>query len=81
MGAVVGPLARVLIATAPRYLPATEVALFAPVETVLATLWAYLAFDEAPSTRTWVGGAIILAAVLWGVWPRPTRAGGVVEGT
>jgi drug/metabolite transporter (DMT)-like permease len=72
MGAVVGPLARVLIATAPRYLPATEVVLFAPVETVLATLWAFLAFGETPSARTWIGGAIIVLSVAWGVWPTRT---------
>lgn len=70
MGAVFGPTARVLIATAPRYLPAAEVALFSPIETVLASVWAFVAFDEAPPGLTWVGGAIILVAVLWGVWPR-----------
>jgi drug/metabolite transporter (DMT)-like permease len=74
MGVIVGPIARALIATAPRHLPATEVALFAPIETVLATLWAYFAFDEAPSTRTWVGGVVIVAAVVWATWPRrPAR--------
>ena len=35
MGAVIGPRARVMLATAPRYLPAAEVSLFAPVETRL----------------------------------------------
>lgn len=70
MGAVVGPLARVLITSAPRYLPAAEVGLFAPVETVLATVWAFLAFGETPAARTWIGGVVILAAVAYGVWPR-----------
>jgi drug/metabolite transporter (DMT)-like permease len=74
MGLVLGPLARVLIAFAPRYLPATEVALFAPVETVLATAWAFLVYDESPSARTWVGGAAIIAAVVWATVPaRPRR--------
>lgn len=74
MGAVVGPLARVLIASAPRYLPAAEVTLFTPVETVLATLWAFFAFGETPALRTCIGGAIILASVAYGVWPRRSAA-------
>jgi len=74
MGAVIGPLARVMLATAPRYLPAAEVSLFAPVETVFATLWAFLAFGEAPTAQTWIGGTVVLAALLWGVWPRDIEA-------
>lgn len=70
MGAVVGPLSRGLLASASRHLPATEVGLFAPVETVLATTWAYLAFDEVPATATWLGGAAIVSAALWATWPR-----------
>lgn len=70
MGAVFGPVARVMLATAPRYIPAAEVVLFAPVETVFGTLWAYLAFAEEPSLQAWIGGAVVLAGLLWGVWPR-----------
>lgn len=76
MGAVFGPLARVLLARAPRYLPAAEVGLFAPVETVAASLWAWLFFDEAPAFATFVGGSIILGAVVWGTWT--TREEGTV---
>ena len=74
LGVVIGPSARAMIAAAPRYLPATEVALFAPVETVLAIVWAYLVYDESPSDRTWFGGAVIVAAVLWSTWPRSRGA-------
>lgn len=73
MGAFFGPLARVMLATAPRYLPAAEVGLFAPVETVFASLWAFLAFNEAPAGRTWIGGTIVLTALLWGTWPSKAR--------
>lgn len=73
MGAVLGPLARVMIATAPRYLPSTEVALFAPLEAVLAPVWALLVLDEGPSVRTVIGGTVILAGVLWAVWPRSSE--------
>ena len=71
IGAVVGPTARVMIVSAPRYLPVGEVGLFAPFETVLASLWAYLAFDEVPTAATLVGGAVVLFAILWATWPRP----------
>ena len=47
-------------------------ALFAPVEMVLATVWAFLAFGETPAARTWLGGAIIIVSVVWGVWPGRT---------
>lgn len=74
MGVVVGPLSRVLLASASKHLPAAEVGLFAPVETVLASTWAYLAFGEVPATGTWVGGAAIVTAALWATWPRPAAA-------
>lgn len=70
MGAVVGPSARVMMASAPRYLTVAEVSLFAPLETVLASVWAYLAFDEVPAGATWVGGAVVLAALIWANLPR-----------
>ncbi len=68
MGLVFGPLARVMLAVAPRYLPAAEVGLFTPVETVAASLWAWLFFSEAPEVATFVGGAVVVAAVVWGTW-------------
>ncbi len=73
MGSVFGPVARVLIAAAPKYLPAAEVGLFVPVETVAASVWAWLFFDEAPVATTYVGGVIVVAGVLWGTW-RPKGA-------
>ncbi|QGG95800.1 DMT family transporter [Actinomarinicola tropica] len=64
MGAVVGPTARVMLAAATRHLTVAEVGLFAPLETVLATVWAWLAFDEVPAAATWVGAAVVLAALV-----------------
>lgn len=69
MGAVVGPTARVMLATATRYLTVGEVALFAPLETVLATAWAYLAFDEVPAGATWVGGLVVIGSLVWANLP------------
>lgn len=71
MGFLFGPLARVMIAEAPKHLPAAEVGLFAPVETLAATIWAWLFFSEAPAATTVVGGVIIVSAVLWGTWQGP----------
>ena len=70
MGALAGPAARIMLASAPKHLPAAEVGLFVPVETVFASIWAFLAFAEQPPPRTLIGGAVILGAVLFGVWPR-----------
>ena len=72
MGAITGPLARLLISSAPRHLPVAEVALFAPLESVLAVVWALVLFGEDPAATTAVGGALVVAAVLWGVWPDAT---------
>lgn len=66
LGAIVGPLARVMLAASTRYLPVATVSLFTPVETVAASIWAWLAFDERPIATTWIGGTIVLAAVLYG---------------
>ena len=74
MGALFGPLSRILLAIAPRYLPAAEVGLFTPVETVAASVWAWLFFDEAPILTTYIGGAIVVSAVLWGTWSPRTSA-------
>jgi len=66
MGLVFGPAARVMIAQATNHLPAAEVGLFAPVETVAASAWAWLFFAEAPPATTIIGGVVIVAAVLLG---------------
>ena len=67
MGLITAPLARLMLATAPRYIPAAEVALFTPIETVLGSTWAFLVFAERPGGRTLLGGAVILAGLLWGL--------------
>jgi drug/metabolite transporter (DMT)-like permease len=66
MGFIFNPIGRISYTSAPKYAPAAEVALFTPVETVAATTWAWIFFSERPSTQTVIGGAIVLAAVLYG---------------
>lgn len=66
MGLVFNPIGRVSYTTAPKYAPISEVALFTPIETIAATAWAWIFFSERPSARTVIGGAIVIAAVLYG---------------
>ncbi len=66
MGLVFNPLGRIAHSSAPRFAPAAEVALFTPIETVAATLWAWLAFGETPEMATYVGAVVILGGVLFG---------------
>ncbi len=72
MGAVLGPFGRIALASATRYLPAAEVSLFAPVETIAASLWGWLFFSEVPATATLIGGVAILGGLLYGTVFAPT---------
>ena len=67
MGGFFGPVARLCMSTATRHAPAAEVSLFTPVETVAASLWVWLWFDEVPPTPTFIGGAIVVVAVSYGL--------------
>lgn len=58
------PTASILIQTGPRYLPAAEVSLFLLLETVIGTFLVWLMLDELPGVLGFVGGGIILAALL-----------------
>ncbi len=66
MAVVFGPVGRVALASATRHLPAAQVSLFAPIETVAATSLAWVFFSEKPGLRSVVGGVIIVTAVLLG---------------
>lgn len=66
MGLLFNPLGRMAYTSAPRYAPTADVALFTPIETVTATIWAWVFFSERPTAPTVAGGVIVIAAVLWG---------------
>lgn len=66
MGLLTGPAGRVSLASSTRYLPAAQVGLFTPVETVAATAWAWLFLSEAPPAATVLGGIIVIVSVLYG---------------
>ncbi len=74
MGLLFNPLGRISHTNAPRFVPAAEVALFIPVETLAATTWAWIAFDEQPVTATFIGGAIVIAGMVVGTLGRATGA-------
>ncbi len=66
MGLVFNPLGRLAHSSAPRYAPVSEVALFTPIETVAATVWAALFLSELPGPVTVVGAVVVLAGVFYG---------------
>jgi len=59
-----------------RRLPAAQATLLSSAEMPMAPLWVWLFFNEMPATETFVGGALVLAAILGNVvvelWGRPT---------
>lgn len=63
-GAIVMPISFFCLATGPRYLSGPEVAMFYLLETVLAPIWVWIIFSETPTTRTLIGGTILVAALL-----------------
>jgi drug/metabolite transporter (DMT)-like permease len=63
-GAVVMPLAFYCLATGPRYISGPEVAMFYLLETVLAPIWVWLIFAEAPSRNSLIGGVILIGALV-----------------
>jgi drug/metabolite transporter (DMT)-like permease len=48
-----------------RRVPATKAALIGLLDVPLAPFWVWLVFSEVPPTLTLVGGAVVMAAVLW----------------
>jgi len=58
-----------LVAWGTRHVPAAEAALTARMTIILAPLWAWIGVGEVPSGPTYVGGALVLAAIFGnGLW-------------
>jgi len=53
-----------LFVTGARLIPAALAGLVGTIEPVLGPLWVWLVHDETPGTRTLVGGALVIAALL-----------------
>src|SRR5262249_13208462 len=58
-------LSYLLFLTGGRRIPSGEAGLIGLLEVVLAPLWVWLAFGETPSSAAFVGGSLVLGAVLW----------------
>ena len=57
-----------LITLAPRYMPAAEVGMIMPLETVLGTLIAWIVIHEAPSSNAIIGGVIVVVTLFCYAW-------------
>ena len=64
MGAVQLTLGLILFTIGSRSVPAAQLALIALVEPTLSPLWAWLASGELPPIWTFLGGAVIVAAIV-----------------
>jgi drug/metabolite transporter (DMT)-like permease len=67
LGLLSGPLGRVFVAAATRYLPVAQVSLLSPVETLAATGLAWWWLGEAPLPSALFGGAVVILALLLGL--------------
>jgi hypothetical protein len=63
-GLIVIPVAFWCLATGPKYISGPEVAMFYLLETILAPVWMWLIFSEAPTRLGLIGGAIIVTRLL-----------------
>lgn len=64
MGAVQLTLGLILFTVGSRSVPAAQLSLIALIEPTLSPLWAWFAASELPPVWTFVGGAVILSAIV-----------------
>jgi len=50
-----------------RRLPAAQAALLSASEVPMAPLWVWVCFAEVPARETFIGGGLVLAAILWNI--------------
>ena len=53
----------VLVTIAPRFITAAEVNLFFLLEVILGPIWVWLVIHEQPSTKTIIGGIVIILII------------------
>lgn len=63
-GLVIVPFALALFLAGIRTVPAAEVAVLSLVETVLGPLWAWAGLGQTPAVHSFIGGAMVLVAVI-----------------
>jgi drug/metabolite transporter (DMT)-like permease len=57
-----------MIVIAPRYMPAAEVGMIMPLETVLGSLIAWFVLSEVPSSNALIGGTIVIVTLFLHSW-------------
>jgi len=50
-----------------RRLPSAQAALLSASEVPMSPLWVWIFFNEVPARETFIGGALVLAAILWNI--------------
>lgn len=68
-----------LMTVGTRLISATRSALIGSLENPLAPLWVWLAFGEIPAWATWVGGSVVMGAVIFDVLTKSRRRQKSVE--
>ncbi|CDX31912.1 conserved membrane hypothetical protein [Mesorhizobium sp. ORS 3359] len=63
-GAVIMPISFFCLANGPKYISGPEVAMFYLLETVLAPIWVWLIFAEAPTRNSLIGGTILIVTLV-----------------
>ena len=63
MGLIILPIPFIILAIAPKYTPAHEVALIFLMESVLGTAWVWFVINEVPPLNTVIGGILLLGSV------------------
>jgi DME family drug/metabolite transporter len=74
-GAIQMALPYWLVARGLKTVPAHEAGMLSLIEPVLNPLWVYILVpEEIPAPATWIGGGLILTALVWRFWPTSTPA-------
>jgi drug/metabolite transporter (DMT)-like permease len=63
-GLVMIPLASILVANGPRFMPSADVSMFFLLETVLTPIWIWMLFGEIPSVAVLFGGTIVIVTLI-----------------
>ncbi|RVA71366.1 DMT family transporter, partial [Mesorhizobium sp. M7A.F.Ca.CA.001.08.2.1] len=62
-GAIIMPISFFCLAAGPKYISGPEVAMFYLLETVLAPVWVWMIFAEAPTRNSLIGGGILIVTL------------------
>jgi drug/metabolite transporter (DMT)-like permease len=63
-GLAIIPLASILVANGPRFMPSADVSMFFLLETVLTPIWIWMLFGEIPSVAVLFGGTVVIVTLI-----------------